>query len=70
MSRAAVAAPAEQLFYNADQAAARCGVSKATLLEAVAAGRLRGKRSGVNGGGLYLFSRDQLAQWFDSLEDA
>ncbi len=57
-------------FFTLRTASARCGVSKDVLEEAVRAGRLRGKRTGANGGGLYLFSRAQLDAWFEGLEDA
>lgn len=58
------------MFFTFATAAAKCGVSQDVLKDAVRSGRLRGKRTGSNGGGLYLFSRDQLAAWFDGLVDA
>lgn len=58
------------LFYDFRAAAAKCGISEDVLKEAVRAGRLRGKRTGVNGGGKYLFSRRQLEEWFEGLIDA
>lgn len=64
----AVARP--QVAFTAEAAAEVMGVSKETILRAVKAGKLRGKRSGANGGGLYLFSLAQLQEWFDGLEDA
>lgn len=59
-----------QFAFNAEEAAELMGVSKETILRAVKAKKLRGKRSGANGGGLYLFSRSQLEEWFEGLEDA
>ncbi|WP_134740024.1 helix-turn-helix domain-containing protein [Nocardioides sp. 503] len=66
------AAPANDgpLFFTLKSAAALCDVSVDVLQEAVKAGRLRGKRTGTNGGGLYLFSRAQLEAWFEDLVDA
>lgn len=58
------------MFFTFAQASARCGVSVDVLKDAVRTGRLRGKRTGENGGGLYLFSRAQLEAWFDGLVDA
>lgn len=58
------------LFYTFKTASALCDVSEEVLKEAVRAGRLQGKRTGANGGGLYLFSREQLGAWFEGLVDA
>lgn len=58
------------MFFTFRTAAAKCGVSEDLLKEAVRSGRLRGKRTGANGGGLYLFSRAHLEAWFDGLADA
>lgn len=59
-----------QMFFTFKTASAKCGVSEDVLKEAVRTGKLRGKRTGANGGGLYLFSRQQLLAWFDALIDA
>lgn len=59
-----------QMFFRFSTAAWLCDVSEDVLKDAVRAGRLRGKRTGANGGGLYLFSRAQLEAWFDGLVDA
>lgn len=53
-----------------DEAAELTGVSKDTLREAIRKGYLRAKRSGINGGGLYLITPAALAEWVDQLEDA
>lgn len=58
------------MFFTFAQASAKCGVSQDVLKDAVRTGRLRGKRTGENGGGLYLFSREQLESWFEGLVDA
>lgn len=58
------------MFFTYKTASAKCGVSEDVLKDAVRAGRLQGKRTGENGGGLYLFSREQLETWFDGLVDA
>jgi excisionase family DNA binding protein len=60
----------EPMFYTFKGAAEVCSVSVDVLKDAVRAGRLRGKRTGENGRGLYLFSRAQLEAWFDGLIDA
>lgn len=60
----------EPFYFTFKTAAGRCGVSQDVLKDAVRAGRLRGKRTGANGGGLYLFSRAQLEAWFEGLVDA
>lgn len=70
MSRRLVPVERTQLFYTFKTAAALCDVSEDVLKDAVRKGRLRGKRSGENGGGLYLFSRAQLEAWFEGLVDA
>ena len=58
------------MFFTIKTAAEVAGVSEDTIKRAAQAGKLRGKRSGDNGGGLYLFSRKQLEAWFDGLIDA
>lgn len=70
MTRRLATPAAEQLLFTFKSAAALCDVSEDVLKDAVRAGRLRGKRTGANGGGLYLFTREQLLAWFDGLVDA
>jgi len=71
----------DQISYDLGQAAKLCGVSRDTLLRAIAKGDLRAKRStkreednlsGKKGdpAGKHLVTRDALVAWFDSLEDA
>lgn len=59
-----------QRVFKAKQAAEAYGVSVETLMRAVKTGALRGKRSGGNGGGHYLFSAAALDEWFEGLIDA
>jgi excisionase family DNA binding protein len=66
----ATSVQAEQLFFTYRSAAALCDVSEDVLKDAVRAGRLRGKRTGENGGGLYLFRKVDLEAWFSQLVDA
>jgi excisionase family DNA binding protein len=61
---------APKLFLTLDEASKSCGVSKDTLRGAVAAGKLRAKRTGPNAGGLYLFRVRDLEDWFDGLAAA
>lgn len=71
MSRSKAApVAAEQMFFTFRTASSLCDVSEDVLKDAVRAGRLQGKRTGENGGGLYLFTRQQLMAWFDGLVDA
>jgi excisionase family DNA binding protein len=60
----------EPLFYTREQAAEVANVSKSTIVAAINTGKLRAKRTGDEGGGKYLISRDQLIAWFESLQDA
>lgn len=45
-------------------------VSKDTITRAINSGKLKAKRTGENGGGLYLISVAALHKWFNELEDA
>jgi excisionase family DNA binding protein len=56
-------------YVNTATAAKLYGVSGDTLIAAVRAGKLRAKRSGENGGGLYLFKPEWLDAWADGLVD-
>lgn len=58
------------LFLTREQAAESCNVAADTIRRAINKGALRAKRTGENGGGKYLISRDALVEWFESLEDA
>lgn len=58
------------MFYRLNEAAEECGVSPDVLRAAVRNGNLRAKRTGKDGGGLYLFRPADLEAWFDRLEDA
>lgn len=58
------------IFLTREQAAEACNVSVDVLRKAINKGALRAKRTGDNGGGKYLISRDALADWFEQLEDA
>lgn len=60
----------EQMFLSRDDAARVAGVSIDTIRRAVNSGKLRAKRTGKDGGGKYLISRQALADWFEKLEDA
>lgn len=60
----------EQLFLTRDQAAQVAGVSIDTIKRAVNRGALKAKRTGQDGGGKYLISREALREWFDGLVDA
>ncbi|WP_459982628.1 helix-turn-helix domain-containing protein [Nocardioides sp. AN3] len=57
-------------YYTLAEASDRMKVSPETLKRAIYAGRLRGKKTGDNGGGNYLFSDSALDAWFDGLMDA
>lgn len=59
-----------KLAYSKAQAAEACGVSPKTIERATKKRALLGKRTGENGGGPYLYLRDDLQAWLDSLEDA
>lgn len=60
----------EPLFLTRAQAAEACNVSEDVLRKHINAGKLRAKKSGDNGGGKYLISRDALREWFEDLPDA
>jgi len=71
----------EQISLDLGQAAKLCGVSRDTLLRAIARGELRAKRStkrerdslsGKKGdpAGKHLVTRKAREAWFNSLEDA
>ena len=60
----------ERLSYTREEAAALVGVKVDTIRRAVNSGKLRAKRTGKDGGGKYLITREALKDWLDSLEDA
>ena len=60
----------EPLFLTREQAAQVCGVSVDTIKRAINKGALRAKRTGADGGGKYLITREALMAWFDGLVDA
>lgn len=57
-------------YYTLAEAADRMKVSKDTLQRAVYAGKLRGKKTGKNGGGYFRFSSTDLDAWFEGLKNA
>lgn len=57
-------------YFTREEAAEEMRVSVDTIKRAIAAGKLRAKRTGPNGGGPYLISRAQLEAWFEQLVDA
>ena len=61
---------APRLFLRLNEAAESVGTSPDVLRAAVRSGHLRAKRTGRDGGGLYLFRVSDLEAWFDGLEDA
>lgn len=62
--------PPPKLFLTLAEAAEACGVSPDTLRGAVRHGSLRGKKTGANGGGMYLFRATDLEAWYEGLEAA
>lgn len=60
----------DRLFYTREEAADLANVSKSTIVAAINSGALRAKRTGDEGGGKYLISRQQLEDWFAGLKDA
>lgn len=56
--------------YKIPEAAALYGVSPDTIKRAIAAGKLRAKRSGPSGGGHHLIGDAALEEWFEGLVDA
>lgn len=59
-----------KLFLSLAEAAEATGMGPDYLRGAVAAGILRAKRTGPNGGGRYLFRLADLEAWFEGLEAA
>lgn len=60
----------EPMFLTREQAAQVAGVSLDTIKRAIGKGALRAKRTGADGGGKYLITREALMEWFDGLIDA
>ena len=60
----------EPMFLTREQAAQVAGVSLDTIKRAIGKGALRAKRTGADGGGKYLITREALMEWFDGLVDA
>lgn len=52
------------------EASESTGLSPRRLREYVHAGKLKAKRTGDDGTGLYLFRYEDLLDWYDALEDA
>lgn len=61
---------AEVVFYDIESAAVATRLSKDTIAAAIRSGRLRAKRTGPNGGGKHLMTRQALMDWFEGLADA
>lgn len=64
-----------RLAYSADEAAAECGVSPATIKKAIRAGSLKAKRSARNENtgepaGKYLIFPTDLQAWLEGLDAA
>ena len=62
--------PDQPIAYTREGATEVVPVSIDTITRAINSGALRAKRTGANGGGKYLISRDALLSWFEQLEDA
>jgi excisionase family DNA binding protein len=60
----------EPMFLTRDQAAQVAGVSLDTIRRAINKGALKAKRTGADGGGKYLITREALTEWFNRLADA
>lgn len=56
----------EQLAYTPEQAAAKVGLSKDTIMRQIRAGKLRAKKVGR----LYSIPEKNLREWHQGLEDA
>lgn len=59
-----------RLLLTRKEAAAACGVSEETIRRAKNKGKLKGKKSGDEGGGKELYSVANLLAWYESLADA
>lgn len=59
-----------RLYFTREEAAFAAGVGLDTIRRAINSGKLRAKRTGVDGGGKYLISEAALNAWFEQLEDA
>ena len=59
-----------QRYFTREEAAQYLRISVETVKRAIYGGRLRAKKSGENGGGKYLISRENLDAFFESMEDA
>lgn len=59
-----------KLFLTLAEASEAVGLSKDTLRGAVARGTLRAKKTGENGGGVFLFRVADLEAWYEGLEAA
>ena len=57
-------------YHTLSEAAERMRVSPDTIKAAIRVGDLRAKRTGKNGGGLYIISSADLDDWFDGLVSA
>lgn len=62
--------PADRHFLSLREACLYTGMSAQYLKGQVAAGYLKGRRTGPNGGGRYKFTRPDLDAWFETLEVA
>lgn len=59
-----------QRYFTREEAAQYLRISVETVKRAIYGGRLRAKKSGENGGGKYLISREDLDAFFESMQDA
>lgn len=62
--------PADRRFLSLAEAAHYVGLSPKYLKGQVADGKLRGRKTGPNGGGRYKFTREDLDAWYETLEVA
>lgn len=59
-----------RVYFTREEAAERMRVSTETIKRAIYAGTLRAKKTGANGGGVYIIASDDLDAWFEGLVDA
>jgi excisionase family DNA binding protein len=57
-------------YFTREEAAEHMRVSVETVKRAIYAGKLRAKKTGANGGGIYIIRDDDLDAWFEGLVDA
>jgi excisionase family DNA binding protein len=57
-------------YFSRDEAAKHMSVSVETIKRAIYSGALKAKKTGANGGGVYIIASDDLDAWFEGLVDA